>query len=301
MRRLFLTLFAAFTLCAGAHAAEPPAPVLADARAILSEDPFNPDSRTGKGFYRNADVNGDGKKDWIIDFMQAQAQAYCGTGGCPLRVWMYAPADQTWRLELALRHFRYKLPRKGEIGVQVHHLYCKGDASKNCRLDYIWDVSTKSFVQKPGKDGVAIPIHAPRPVSESEAPAAIWMAQTAFSDACVTQGGKPDVDSSLVSIPDLNGDGVRDWAFDGMSAYCVAKEGDQIMPPCNGGECALEVFVTDPNAALGARRVFRGDQFWRVANHKNAPADLMILPIEATCGGPKQKPCVYRKAALTLD
>ena len=94
---------------------------------------------------------------------------------------------------------------------------------------------------------------------------------------------------------------MRDWAFDGAAAYCATKEGDQIMPPCDGGECALEVFVTDPNAKLGARRVYRGDDFWRVAYHKGAPADLMILPIGETCGGPQQKPCVYTKAALTLE
>ena len=85
MRRLFLALFATISIAAAAHAAEPPAPVLSDARAILSEDPFNQDFKTGKNFYRNVDVNGDGKKDWVLDFMQAQAQAYCGTGGCPLR------------------------------------------------------------------------------------------------------------------------------------------------------------------------------------------------------------------------
>lgn len=301
MRRLFLAFSAALSLASAAHAAEPPAPVLADARAILAENPFNPDFKTDKGFYRNVDVNGDGKKDWVLDFMQAQAQAYCGTGGCPLRVWVYEPAGQAWNLELAMRHFRYKLPRKGEMSVNVHHIYCDGDASKDCRLDYIWDAATRTFVQKPGKDGVALPIHAPRPVKENEPPAAVWAAQAAFSAACVIKGGKPDVEASLVSIPDLNGDGMRDWAFDGMAAYCATKEGDQIMPPCDGGECALEVFVTDPKATLGARRVYRGDEFWRVAYHKGAPADLMVLPMDEACGGPKQKACVYRKAALTLD
>ena len=300
MRRLFLMLIAVLSTAA-AHAAEPPAPVLADAHAILSEDAFNPEFETGKGFYRNVDVNGDGKKDWVLDFMQAQAQAYCGTGGCPLRVWVHGPADQGWTLELAMRHFRYTLPRKWEMAINVHHLYCEGDASKDCRLDYIWDAATKTFVQKPGKDSAALPIHAPRPVRQNEAPAALWAAQAAFATACEQKGGKPDVEKSLVSVPDLNGDGVRDWVFDGTSAYCASKEGDQIMPPCDGGECAVEAFVTDPRTAQGARRVFQGEYFWRVAYHKNAPADLMILPYDEACGGPKQKPCVYRKAALTLD
>lgn len=301
MRRFWVTLIAAYGFAAAAHAAEPPPPVLADARAILSGDAFSPHVKTGKGFYRNVDVNGDGRKDWVLDFMQAQAPAYCGTGGCPLRVWVFNPADQGWTLELAMQHFRYKLPRKAEMSVDVHHIYCDGDASKDCRLDYVWDAATKTFVQKPGKDGVALPIHAPRPVRENETPAAVWAAQAAFSAACVIKGGKPDVGNSLVSVPDLNGDNVRDWVFDGTAAYCATEEGDQIMPPCDSGECAVEAFVTDPKAALGARRVFRGEHFWRVAYHRGAPADLMILPYDEACGGPDQKPCVYRKAALTLE
>lgn len=301
LRRLLLALIATFSFTAAAHAAEPPAPVVADARAILSENPFNPDFQTDKGFYRNVDVNGDGKKDWVLDFMNAQAQAYCGTGGCPLRVWVFEPADQSWTLELAMRHFRYTLPHKGEMNVDVHGIYCGGTGGDACRLDYIWDVKAKAFVQKPGKDGVALLIYAPRPVNENEPPSAVWALQAAFSTACVLKGGKPDVENSLVSVPDLNGDGVRDWVFDGTAAYCSTKEGDQIMPPCNGGECAVEAFVTDARTAGGARRVYRGEAFWRVAYHKNAPADLMTLPYDAECGGPKQKPCVYRKAALTLD
>jgi len=301
LRRLFLTLIAAFSLSAIARAAEPPAAIVADSRAILSEDPFNPNYQTGKGFYKNVDVNGDGKKDWIADFMHAQSSYYCGAGGCPLRAWVFEPSDQSWRLEVERRHLGYELPRPGAINIQVHGTYCGGSGSDSCRLDYIWDGASKTFIQAPGKDGAPTIIWPPRPVREDEPPSIVWAAQSAFSTACVSKGGTPDVENSLTSIPDLNGDGVRDWVFDGTASYCAAKGGEQIMPPCDGGECAVEAFITDPNAERGARRVYRGEAFWRVAYRKNAPADLMILPYDADCGGPKQKPCVYRKAALKLE
>ena len=41
-------------------------------------------------------------------------------------------------------------------------------------------------------------------------------------------------------IDQMARDGVRDWVFDGTAAYCSTKEGDQIMPPCDGGECAVD-------------------------------------------------------------
>lgn len=299
MHRLFGALIGFLALTAAAYAAEPPAPVVEGARALLSEDAFNASFKTGKGFYRNVDVNGDGKKDWIADFMQAQAPAYCGTGGCPLRIWVFDPGDQSWRLEVDRQTLGYSLPRRGELNIEVHGVYCGGTGSDSCRLHYTWDPASKTFMQKADKDGALIDVWPPRPVRENEAPAAVWSQQAAFSSACVIRGGKPDVEQSLIPIPDVNGDGVRDWVFDGNAAYCATPEGDQIMPPCDGGECGLDVFITDPAAEFGARRVYHGEDFWRIAFHKNAPADFMILPYDAVCGGPKEKPCVYQKAALT--
>ena len=296
---LALSVVTAFPLAA-AHAAEPPAPLVAEASAILAQDKFQSASAMPKGLFRSADVNGDGVKDWIADFMQAQSSYYCGTGGCPLRVWVFEPADQSWRLEVERQSLGYSLPGRGRIRLDVHGIYCGGTGGDACALLYAWDGASKTFQQIPTKDGAQVNIWPPRPVRDNEAPAAVWTQQAAFSTACVLKGGRPDVDQSLIRIPDINGDGVRDWVFDGNGAYCATPEGDPIMPPCNDSECGLNVFVTDPAAEFGARRVYHGDDFWRIAFHKNAPADVMILPYDAACGGPKQKPCVWRKAPLAL-
>ena len=63
-----------------------------------------------------------------------------------------------------------------------------------------------------------------------------------------------------------------------------------------------EVDLTDNAYEVLTRRYIRKGEngeltetpeelFWRVAYHTNAPADLMVLPMDEACGGPKQKPC----------
>ncbi|MET0547437.1 MAG: hypothetical protein ABWZ40_14130 [Caulobacterales bacterium] len=292
-----LTLLAAAApVTALAQPPKPPPEVVAAANAILMQDPFHPPEKASPKLYRQVDVTGDGEKDWILDFMHAQSGTYCGTGGCPLRIWVRDAQSGAWRQELEMRHFHYSLPRGGGITIAVHGVHCGGSGADDCRLDYVWSATDRRFIERSGAPKSLLMIVPARPLRDDELPAALRDARADFALACTSKGGKPDTGGSVASIPDINGDGLRDWVFDGFAAFCD-KDGDQIMPPCAGEECEVEAFVTDSRAPTGARRVFRGPVYWTIGFNKTGPADLMAFRTDADCNGPGQKRCVFEKAA----
>ena len=65
-----------------------------------------------EGFVTNADLNGDGQPDYIVDLAALNCEgawsAFCGSAGCPVTVWLSGPAGyfsggggyvQEWRVE----------------------------------------------------------------------------------------------------------------------------------------------------------------------------------------------------------
>jgi hypothetical protein len=113
----------------------------------------------------------------------------------------------------------------GEVRVEssFHHLNCE-DTRDDCRLAWGWDARAGELVERPSSDGAHILLSAGQsPIdSEDTADGPDWLPSSlaelritgrricpGAEDAELTTALYP----SLGDIPDLNGDGVRDWVI----------------------------------------------------------------------------------------
>ncbi|CAN5400418.1 hypothetical protein BH10PSE1_BH10PSE1_21690 [soil metagenome] len=184
------------------------------------------------------DINRDGLTDWLINW--PDASQFCGTGGCERTLYVseaFAPGEVS---DVEGRPRQYGFVRafdrqggdldirevNGEVRVEssFHHLNCE-DTRDDCRLAWGWDPRAGRLVERPSSDGNHIVLSAgqsPIEVFEEKdegpdyAPPALSELRTAGRKVC-PGGDDPDLTvaayPSLTNIPDLNGDGVRDWVI----------------------------------------------------------------------------------------
>jgi hypothetical protein len=88
---------------------------------------------------RRADLNGDGRLDYVVTFQDTQcssyASAFCGTAGCTMEFLMTLP-DGKIRSVFSSRIRGYEiLPRKGTVRFQLHGSYCGRSGNPSCYKD----------------------------------------------------------------------------------------------------------------------------------------------------------------------
>lgn len=188
-------------------------------------EPFNRPplvTRVPDGVIRAVDVTHDGKPDWLIDYTDSGLM-YCGTGGC-LRT-LYVSDGDDYLMAFDEQSHTFDLSTRGGekvIDVQVHHVFC-GSAGDDCAFAWTWDPVLKQLVERPnaagesllGNDGGFAPIgerESNRPV-EDRLPAElseVWHGQRLTCPSTDDDGFRV-FRPTFKSVPDLNGDGRRDW------------------------------------------------------------------------------------------
>ncbi|MFN3670239.1 MAG: hypothetical protein ACK4VY_13105 [Brevundimonas sp.] len=250
-------------------------------------EPFNRPplvTRVPEGVIRPVDISHDGKPDWLIDYTDSGLM-YCGTGGCLRTLYVSDGDDHVMAFDEQTHTFELS-SRGGEtvIEVEVHHVFC-GAAGDDCAFAWTWDPVLKQLVERPnaagvtllGNDGGFAPLGARddgRPV-EDGLPAelsAVWHGAR-LTCASTDDDGFRVFRPAFKSVPDLNGDGRRDW---------LARLPD----PCPGDlheevqAQPFRVWLTGPDGSLAEAWTSAPDH-WALIDIATTPARLVSNP---SCG-----------------
>jgi hypothetical protein len=213
-------------------APRPPAEVTAAVTAELSEYDASIAATESwpEGAARAVDVSSDGIADWLIDFEAFGFPAWCGTGGCRRQLWVshegrHVLAFDAQALEFALR----PAVRPPEVDVELHGVYCNGTGADPCPRSFAWNAATAQLEETANRAGGTLlngPLFQPVPVEEAALPPLVAAAREALRQSCVAAAGRyEEFDTPFASVPDLDGDGRRDWIVDGSLTQCETSTG----------------------------------------------------------------------------
>lgn len=240
---------AAVSACSlAAASARPPEavykPVLAYYTAEHQDmiDPEEPDGfkiAMPSEIFSKLDVNGDGVADWKIDYEGAQNPSFfCGTGGCLRQVYVSRPGGgYVLAFDRVIREFKLRKV-KGEhlLDLDFHGSTCGGAGVEECPRGYVWNEGLGRFIERPNAKGDGWLHMGPSPLVTtplSAAPAAVKAQLDKRAAFCAHIGGKPPEgeETAFNDLPDLNGDGVRDWVVGTYYDYCEMGESGKESPP----------------------------------------------------------------------
>lgn len=261
MRVRLLASILAMVVMAGAPAAAqtPPEGLVWMVLRDLNDYGFDRDDPTNRpplvteapeGMIRAVDVTHDGRTDWLVDYEASGNSSYCGTGGCTKVVYVTLGDDGLTRAfdEQAHELTFYEAEGESRVEAWVHHALCSSDAGRECRFAFAWDLALKRLVERPNRAGEAvIPVGAFSPIDrtgdrqpDDRAPAPVadrWFKTRTTCPSVYNDDGLDVRRAAIHDIPDVDGDGVRDWVVEPPSA-CQARPGDTAPYP------GFEVWLT---------------------------------------------------------
>ena len=183
------------------------------------------------GAVRALDVSADGIADWLIDFEAFGFPAWCGTGGCRRQLWVshegrHVLAFDAQALEFSLR----TAAAPPVIDVELHGVHCNGTGADSCPRAFMWNAATGRLDETANRAGgtrLSGSLFQPVPVDEATLPPPVAAARDSGRQACVAAGGRyEEFDMPVASVPDLDGDGERDWIVDGSLTDCETASGN---------------------------------------------------------------------------
>lgn len=241
--------------------------------------------------FSRVDVNGDGIPDWRVDYEKAPNPSYfCGTGGCRQEVWVSEPGN-SWARVMSVGVRQFKLSRRAgvtRLDLDFHGSTCDGYGAQACPRSYLWNERAKAFVETPTPDGRTWlsggPVTLEPPNLDVEAPLALMAAMERMQMQCAVNYGTFEA-GNVTRIPDLDGDGVRDWAVGGPYAACEYAMEDA----ANVSPKLPILFVVSAGGGDGALALEApaGSSFG--VDMKGAPATLWVAEPESACEF--EKPC----------
>lgn len=293
---IILPLLFALTACQGGLAPQPPDEVRAGVvRQLAEADIDAKEIDQAKGLFKPVDLTAQAAPDWQVDFSALPSAPLCGTGGCPLQIWVkigaapYALAFDRQVLGHAVE--RHENSRRW-LAVELHGALCGGTGSDDCRYHFEWrghaDAPTGYFGaasiwgKPPRYEGPleqALPARAP-------VGSAVAKALDGYRAACAAAGGKAELDDALVFLPDLNGDAQRELLFDAGWAYCQRDDAPVAMN-CAGEPCKSQLFTEQ--GGQGWRVAWSGEPFAYAVDFSQPLPRLLTRP--ANCEAHSAKRC----------
>lgn len=312
MRRLLLTAVLILAPACAAGAATPPASIVEEARKAIHEataGDATPEEirempawmfKVPPKMFSKVDLNGDRLSDWQVDYEQAPNPSYfCGTGGC--RHVLYAgQADGSVRKVFQNSGGGYVIsgPKDARrLEVNLHGTACGSFGADECLRAWRWDTATNQYVETPNSKGLALLVSGSIPALEPElkdAPPEV-KAEVAAREAGCKAFGVEEIEGILIStIPDINGDGRREWTVGSPYPDCGYEKENP--PPGR-----FTVFASDGEGFVKAFE--QADAGWNLDLGKT-PAQIQLVLANDDCGlGGKTcptRPLTWDAATRTL-
>lgn len=277
------------------RAQTPPEGIVWMALRDINEYGFDPDDPTNRpplvaevpaGMIRAVDLTPDGRPDWLVDYEAAGISSHCGTGGCTLILYVSLGDDGLMRAfdEQAHGLTFYEVDGERRVEAAVHHALCSSDASRECRYAFAWDSDLRRLVERPTRDGNGViavgglsPIdasdHRGPPSDAPEAVADIWFKTRTTCASVYVDDGVEIRRAAIHDIPDVDGDGARDWVVERPSP-CQDSPGDIVLYP------GFEVWLTRAEGEAVQVYVSPGEIFPKL-DVSRSPA---VVVAEPACG-----------------
>jgi hypothetical protein len=210
----------------------PPASVVEAIVADSSEGGDHPTARQVQLGLRPVDIDGDGRPDYLFS-KQALGAGWCGTGGCWTQIWLdRSPARPLKIFDGQVREVRFR--RAGAVRIvdfDLHGSVCHTVGAHACPASFSWDARLGRLVEAAAPNGKNI-VRFVRPTGAADGspPPAVTAAFRAALEACTKSGGSTADPEGPLTVPDVDGDGIRDWVV--PEFYCDLPEGRSAkMPP----------------------------------------------------------------------
>lgn len=145
MRRSLLIVSGLMLCVFAARAAELP-PIVRETLAQAASECRSVGGRVDKieSIAKEIDLNGDSSVDWVLDFSDLHCQGapsyFCGTGGCPLHIFVSQGSEFIRVWEDVVRAWRPATVR-GRPGIQfdLHGSACGLTGADACRKTFVFD------------------------------------------------------------------------------------------------------------------------------------------------------------------
>ncbi len=278
-----LAALAATAAASGASAQTPPEGLVWMALNEINAGYFDRDDPTNRpplatrvpdGMLRPVDVSPDGLTDWIVDFSAAGMAAFCGTGGCA-RILYVSGGDTGFVRAFDAPALAFEVVvRGGETRVEamVHHLNCRPGQAE-CWYAWAWDPALARLVERPAPDGTTRlegggfdpidPAHADLPDSLPSELSQAWFGGRRTCRVH-TDDGIEVLRPTFQSIPDINGDGRRDWIE--IPAGCLEEDA-----------AGFKLWSTTPGGGLAVVHESDADRYPSV-DMATTPATVLVNP-----------------------
>jgi hypothetical protein len=203
-------------LGAGSAATAAPKPPPAIVAAALAElgDESGPRAKPLPGMFKALDISRDGVPDWLVDY--SGDNAFCGSGGCRIVLHVSRP-DGGHQVVFDELQRGYRFARRGgraEFEVGLYGGFCGQAGNYDCRRRFAWDEASARLVERPNSRGDTVltgPLFQTVPADLAS--------RTRAADARLCRQASASPEPEVASVPDLDGDGARDWVLQGD--FCV--------------------------------------------------------------------------------
>lgn len=244
MRSGFQTLLVMMALGAsGALAAPKPNGRAAIAEAVAKEIADDSQTISNKkvlAAVRPVGIDQDQWPDYAVNWEKFTFASWCGTGGCRYQLWrgsetgLPAPVFDRQVREVKMR----KLAGETVFDFDFHGSVCGGYGVEVCPASFAWDARQQRMVERVARNGDGtIRYVSPFDGIDDDMPDTVADRIAARKAECKAQGGRTgDEDGeenflfSSNSVPDVDGDGARDWALLGNTCT-FADDRDSIDLP----------------------------------------------------------------------
>ena len=236
-----------------------------------------------QGMIRAVNVSDDGRPDWLVDYSE-RGSTWCGTGGC-LQTLYVSDGDQ-YVMAFDAQALNLQIGRSGSearLEAQVHHLNCVPE-TQDCRFAWTWHAEAMRLVERPNSQGQTHlteggfdPLENDRDVLEPRDDMPPGLAETWWGTRVIcpayVDAGTETRRAEVHDVPDLNGDGVRDWLFQ-MPPGCQQDPDGEVPTP------GFLVWLSQPDGS--ARMVYESQRDrWPAVDIASSPAFLIDNP---SCG-----------------
>jgi hypothetical protein len=238
------------------------------------------------GLFKPVDLSAQAAPDWLVDFNVLPSGQLCGTGGCPLQVWVKI-GQSPYVIAFDRQVLGHEVARHDNgrrwLAVELHGALCGGTGSEPCKYHFEWrgdadapdgHFAAASIWGKPAR--YAGPLAQAMPV-RTPAAGEVAKALETYRVACAAVGGKAVFDNVLARLPDLNRDGRPELLFDAGQADCQHDNAPVAMP--RAGETRMTRLFTE-RGGQGWRAAWSGEPFAYAVDFSRPEPRVLIHPAD---------------------